>query len=1061
MRNLLFITVLFIASHCAFAQANMLFAPESETKNSMEQIRNTRGNPIQQFEFDIAHLNPAGTVALASDGEFFYIARYNNNQFTKLNLDGTSAGSNFTISGVNGLTTLAYDGRYFWGSLQTTSIHKIDMQANPPARVGSINSPVAVTHCTFDPTADDGNGGLWVGSWDTDIVLLSLTGTQIKRITAANHGLSGTIATAFDGVSPLGGPYLWTINSDGNPPTIRQLHVESGKQTGHAHDLQKLGHTTASSGGGGMFIMDDIVPGTTSLVVLMQNNNVVGFDMSSLDVKPIDVGISTLNMPGFFPSSGNYTISGRVQNYGLEEINSFKVSYQINNGEIHTYDVSGINLASFTSMAFTHPVTVEPVIGGHTIKVWTSLPNGVDDQNTDNDMIEHSYIVYDSTIAKERTILLEGFTSSSCGPCSAGNVNFKNVLLQNQGLFALIKYQMNWPGNGDPYYTAEGGVRRDYYGVNSVPWVQLEGMMNLNSGSVNNSHLTNLQAVPAFMDIEVDYYVEGQTVYTKAKIDPTIDFTGQNLRLYMAIVERMTYDNWITVPNQSNGEREFAQVMKKFLPDANGIAIGDLEANVPFITLQEWEFKGDYRRPNNANTPINHNIEHSVEDFENLTIVAWVQASNKTVSQACNGIDTEEPTLTFGSNPGGSITATVDDDPINSGETLNSGDEITFIATPAEGYEIKEWKLNGEISTKNISDEFSVTFEDSYVDVTVIFQTTHVEVNYSMVNNFGTLNATVDEDEIESGDLVIRNAEIVFTADPDTDYEIKEWKNNGAVIAGNTTNEYVIESINSNVYVTVEFQTTHVEVVYSIVNEFGTIYAVVEEDEIESGDIVERRSRVIFTAEPNAGYEVKEWKNNTIIVAGHSINEYIIESINSNVIVTVEFQTSHLEVNFSAINDFGGLSAKVNDDEIETGDFVPRRSRIVFTAEPEDGYEVKEWKNNENLVQGNTTNQYVIEVLNSEANVTVEFQQKGNINRQSLSDVTIYPNPFSAGFTVKNSDAVKTIEIFNIIGKQIMTVPNNEKSEIYVDTTNFEAGIYIITLQSISGDKIVQRLIKQ
>ncbi len=39
----------------------------------------------------------------------------------------------------------------------------------------------------------------------------------------------------------------------------------------------------------------------------------------------------------------------------------------------------------------------------------------------------------------------------------------------NPGEYSLIKYQMNWPGNGDPYYTEEGGVRRDYYGVSSVP----------------------------------------------------------------------------------------------------------------------------------------------------------------------------------------------------------------------------------------------------------------------------------------------------------------------------------------------------------------------------------------------------------------------------------------------------------------------------------------------------------------------------------------------------------------------------------------------------------------
>ena len=34
---------------------------------------------------------------------------------------------------------------------------------------------------------------------------------------------------------------------------------------------------------------------------------------------------------------------------------------------------------------------------------------------------------------------------------------------------------MNWPGNGDPYYTEEGGTRRFYYGVDGVPMAFLDG----------------------------------------------------------------------------------------------------------------------------------------------------------------------------------------------------------------------------------------------------------------------------------------------------------------------------------------------------------------------------------------------------------------------------------------------------------------------------------------------------------------------------------------------------------------------------------------------------------
>ncbi|HOS16456.1 MAG TPA: T9SS type A sorting domain-containing protein, partial [Bacteroidales bacterium] len=41
-----------------------------------------------------------------------------------------------------------------------------------------------------------------------------------------------------------------------------------------------------------------------------------------------------------------------------------------------------------------------------------------------------------------------------------------------------------------------------------------------------------------------------------------------------------------------------------------------------------YEFKGEYRRPFNANSPINHDIEHSVEDFYDLMLVYWIQDYN-------------------------------------------------------------------------------------------------------------------------------------------------------------------------------------------------------------------------------------------------------------------------------------------------------------------------------------------------------------------------------------------------------------------------------------------------
>ena len=39
---------------------------------------------------------------------------------------------------------------------------------------------------------------------------------------------------------------------------------------------------------------------------------------------------------------------------------------------------------------------------------------------------------------------------------------------------------MSWPSPGDPYYTVEGGQRRTYYAVNTVPRLVMNGVAQNN-----------------------------------------------------------------------------------------------------------------------------------------------------------------------------------------------------------------------------------------------------------------------------------------------------------------------------------------------------------------------------------------------------------------------------------------------------------------------------------------------------------------------------------------------------------------------------------------------------
>ncbi len=104
----------------------------------------------------------------------------------------------------------------------------------------------------------------------------------------------------------------------------------------------------------------------------------------------------------------------------------------------------------------------------------------------------------------------------------------------------------------------------------------------------------------------------------------------------MAIVSKKDVKNVKT-----NGEKEFFYVMKKMLPNASGRII-TLPAKDQSITLSEtYTFPGSYRLPLSAITNsgnyagIDLTKEHTVEDFDNLAVVVFVQNNNtKEVMQA-------------------------------------------------------------------------------------------------------------------------------------------------------------------------------------------------------------------------------------------------------------------------------------------------------------------------------------------------------------------------------------------------------------------------------------------
>lgn len=313
-----------------------------------------------------------------------------------------------------------------------------------------------------------------------------------------------------------------------------------------------------------------------------------------------DASLSKITVPKY-NKMGNVPVTAKIQNDGVNALTSFDVNWTLNEGNTHTKNVTGQNLATGDMYDFTADDQMDLQAGEHTLKVWISNVNGSgNDGNQVNDSKET--VIQGATESVQRFPLLEEFTSSTCGPCANFNSNFFTAFLnENAGDYTIVKYQMNWPAPGDAYYTEEGGKRKSYYGVSGVPSVFVDGgVVSTSAAGVTNA-FTASKAKPAFIKIETGFEIEGNNIKFDASLTPYCNFA--NVKLYMIVIEKKTTGN-----TGSNGETEFHYVMMKMVSGGEGTDL-NLTAGTAHNVSETIDMSGT-----------------KVEEMSDLAVAVFVQA---------------------------------------------------------------------------------------------------------------------------------------------------------------------------------------------------------------------------------------------------------------------------------------------------------------------------------------------------------------------------------------------------------------------------------------------------
>lgn len=323
-----------------------------------------------------------------------------------------------------------------------------------------------------------------------------------------------------------------------------------------------------------------------------------------------------------------FTINAHIHNVGAQALIAYDFNYSVNGGAPVTGTVSGVNIQPLTGTDGSSPIAWNPPGSGtYDLKIWTSNLNGNADELPADDTVYKTVNVVNDFVP--RVSLHEDFTSSSCPPCLPGGIQLRATLANfPDSAHTLLSYPMQWPSTGDPYHTQEADDRRNFYGVNAIPNLFVDGGWDGNPQSYDDNTFSSFQSIPSFMRINAGFSVDSlaptlKEVKVDVSIDPIENYGSNNLYMFAMIYETLTFNNMSN--DNPNGETEWHHYVKKMLPDANGTFVGPLTANTPVSFNLNYFFTGNYRLPANATVPIDVSTEHSVEEFSDLGVVVFVQ----------------------------------------------------------------------------------------------------------------------------------------------------------------------------------------------------------------------------------------------------------------------------------------------------------------------------------------------------------------------------------------------------------------------------------------------------
>ena len=338
---------------------------------------------------------------------------------------------------------------------------------------------------------------------------------------------------------------------------------------------------------------------------------------------------------------------------------------------------------------------------------------------------------------------------------------------------------------------------------------------------------------------------------------------------------------------------------------------------------------------------------------------------------------------------------------------------ITITAVPNVGYRVQDWTINGTTTADTATSKTLYNLQDeTTVQVRFVKLVTGITFGPTDENSEGGYISAAEANETSilgdaaTGANIAAGVPIKFTAEVKPGYEIEGWYvNNVRDDSASTGKTYTYPnktSVNS-IYIAPKFR----QVEYDITTGDNVTVNGQNRTTARGGE------QLTFTANPPAGQTVTGWTVNGEAVQGSG--NTLTWTVENGCLTKPNVTAYHVEAQFSA-GEYkvtysqpanGKLTASVESDTQVNGG-----TKVAFTAEPDEGYEIDEWTVNGHSV-ANSSSTYTLNVTEN-STVAVTFKAMVPVSavpngRNGNIAITANGKTITDGYVSSGSDVTFTV----------------------------------------------------